>query len=110
MIIYNKLVRDNIPSIIEKDNKLCTILTLNGDQFLVELKKKLVEEAREVIDANSKDEIINEIADIHEIIGKLSEILEITKEEIQEAQNKKALKNGKFDKKILLVSVQTKNE
>ena len=42
--IYNKLVRDNIPEIIEKDHKECNIRILEKEEYFVELNKKLDEE------------------------------------------------------------------
>ena len=44
MKIYDKLVRDNIPQIIEKNNQVCKIKTLNNDEYLIELNKKIKEE------------------------------------------------------------------
>lgn len=37
--IYNKLVRDNISDIIEKDNETPYIRILSDDEFIIELKK-----------------------------------------------------------------------
>lgn len=110
MIKYNKLIRDNIPSIIEKDNKSCVVTVLDDEQFLVELKKKLVEESIEVTTANTRDELINELADIHEIVDKLKDIYTISQEEVDVIQLKKALKNGKFERKLYLISVEDKHE
>lgn len=109
-IIYNKLIRDNIPFIIENDNKSCVTTVLDDDQFLLELKNKLVEESKEVLGAETRDELINELADIQEIADKLKEVYMINQEEINVVQQKKALKNGKFDKKLFLVSVDEKHE
>lgn len=47
--VYNKLVRDNIPSIIENDGCKCVIKILNEKEYKVELYKKLQEETNEVI-------------------------------------------------------------
>ena len=41
---YHKLVRDNIPEIIKKDNAVAKIRVLNDEQFKRALKEKLVEE------------------------------------------------------------------
>lgn len=106
MITYNKLIRDNIPSIIEKDNKTCIVNILNDEQFLVELKRKLIEESTELSKANSRDELINELADIQEIIDKLKQEYGLVQEEINRVQSVKANKNGKFDKKLFLVAVE----
>ncbi|NTW96622.1 MAG: nucleoside triphosphate pyrophosphohydrolase [Erysipelotrichaceae bacterium] len=110
MITYNKIIRDNIPSIIEKDHKSCVVSVLDDEQFNLELKKKLIEEATEVLAATTREELIGEIADMHEIIDKLKEIYGIDDVEVSKVQRIKAEKNGKFEKKLFLVSVDDKHE
>jgi len=108
--MYNKLIRDNIPSIIMKDSKTCVVTVLNDDDFLIELKKKLIEESSEVSKAETRHDLINELADIQEIVDKLKDVYQIEQEEINVLQKNKALKNGKFDKKLFLISVDDKHE
>lgn len=110
MMTYNKLIRDNIPEIIEKDNKSCIVTVLSDVQFKAELKQKLIEEAKELSLAETRDELINELADIQEILDNVRRITKITQEEVIVYQNKKAVKNGRFDKKLLLVSVEESHE
>ena len=47
MPIYNKLVRDGIPEIIELDNKKYTMNVLKTAEHEVEIKRKFVEELKE---------------------------------------------------------------
>jgi predicted house-cleaning noncanonical NTP pyrophosphatase (MazG superfamily) len=110
MKLYNKLIRDNIPEIIEMDNKSCVISVLPDDQFKKELMKKLVEEANELSFALNKEELINELADIQEILDNVRRITEISQEEVIAYQNTKAKKNGTFDKKLFLISVDDHHE
>ena len=42
--IYNKLVRDHIPEIIESDGRKCTTEILSDDRWLQMLDAKLTEE------------------------------------------------------------------
>lgn len=100
--IYNKLVRDNIPEIIRNDNKICKIKTLNEQDYILELKKKLCEEAKEVFDANSKNEVVEELADVLEIIDALKDVYNLTNQDIQYIKEQKANKNGRFKEKIYL--------
>lgn len=106
MIIYKKLVRDNIPGIIEKEGKTSTILHLDDETFLIALKEKLVEEAREALQATSKTEMLSELADLQEVMDKLKELYDIEQTEVNMAQAVKAIKNGKFDQQLFLVSVE----
>ena len=101
-IVHNKLVRDRIPEIIEADHKQCKTHLLNNDEYIIELKKKLGEEAREVQEATDKTEMMKEIADVLEILDALKSACAITDEEVQAIKEKKAMKNGKFEKKIFL--------
>ena len=44
MKIYNKLVRDKIPEIIEADGKLCATHILSEEEYIAALEAKLNEE------------------------------------------------------------------
>lgn len=65
--IYNKLVRDNIPDIIEKDNEIPVTRILSIDEYRVELYKKLKEECNELISAKGRENILYEVADVFEV-------------------------------------------
>lgn len=43
-IVYNKLVRDKIPEIIEADGKTCEIEILSDDEYIKMVDAKLDEE------------------------------------------------------------------
>ena len=47
MKVHNKLVRDKIPEIIEKDGKTCVTHILSGEKYIVALETKLNEEVAE---------------------------------------------------------------
>mgnify|MGYP003191283125 CR=1 FL=1 len=104
--IYNKLVRDRIPEIIENDHKTCVTRTLNDEEYLKCLKSKLLEECHEVIDAEGED-IKKEIADVLEA---LENTLHIDHQEVLSIKQKKAHSNGAFDKKIYLEYVEDSYE
>lgn len=100
--IYNKLVRDNIPKIIENDNEIPIIKTLSDDEYKLELYKKLKEECNEAIEAKTNKEIIEELADILEIIKSISELNGENLDNVIEVAKQKRLKKGGFEKKIFL--------
>lgn len=100
--VYNKLIRDNIPTIMEREGKKFQIKTLDEENYLLELKKKLCEEANEVFTANSRKEIIEEMSDVLEIIDALKNIYHVSNDEINDVQQKKAIKNGKFEHRLYL--------
>ena len=71
--VYNKLVRDKIPNIIEEKGENPVIKVLNENDYKKELEKKLYEEYKEVIEA-SGDERIEELADMLEVIRALASL------------------------------------
>lgn len=105
MIRYNKLVRDNIPKIIENEGKKFKTRILDDKEYELELRKKLIEEAKELFEAKSIEEIINELADIYEIIEYLLIVNKIDKRSIDVSRFKKNMKNGSFEDKIFLEHV-----
>ncbi|MBT6646181.1 MAG: nucleoside triphosphate pyrophosphohydrolase, partial [Thaumarchaeota archaeon] len=78
MIKYNKAVRDKIPEIIKESGKNCNVKKLKDSEFLVELEKKLVEELSEYQESKNVDEL----ADILEVIYRISELKGITSDEL----------------------------
>lgn len=104
--IYNKLIRDRIPEIIENDYKTCATRILNDEEYLKCLKSKLLEECHEVMNAEGED-IKKEIADVLEA---LENTLHIDHQEVLSIKEKKARSNGAFDKKIYLEYVEDSYE
>jgi len=110
MPIYNKLIRDKIPEIINKDNKFYQIRQLTEKEYQQALRDKLVEEAKEVLTANTSHSLTEEIADIYEVLDSLINSYGLSKEEIVKVQRLKAESKGKFANKIQLISVVQKKE
>ena len=100
--IYNKLVRDNIPTIIEQDNEVPFTRILNDNDYKKELYKKLKEECDEVIDSKNTFELLEELADLLEVIKSIAQLEDKTIEDIIEIANQKRLKRGGFEKRIFL--------
>ena len=107
---FNKLIRDRIGEIIENEGKKYEIVTLNVQSFRFELKKKLVEEANEAMKTSTKEDLLNELADVFEVSEALMKELEITKEELFARKREKLQKNGGFEKRLFLVSVTEKED
>lgn len=99
--VYNKLVRDLIPEIIQKSGNRCVISTLDEQNYTLELEKKLLEEANEYI----ADKRAEELADILEVVYALAKLNGVSKEELEEIRLKKHEKRGGFSKRLFLQSV-----
>ena len=100
--IFNKLVRDNIPYIIESNNEVAVTRTLNDDEFRIELYKKLKEECNEVIGAKDTTQIMEELADVLEVLKSIAQLENKSIDDIISIADEKKLKRGGFEKKIFL--------
>lgn len=101
MKYYYKLVRNNIPTIIEESGKKCHIHIADDGEYLEMLYKKLLEESKEL--KFDKDE--EEIADLLEVIDAIVGVLKLDKNKIENIKKEKCAKRGSFDKKIILEAV-----
>jgi predicted house-cleaning noncanonical NTP pyrophosphatase (MazG superfamily) len=100
-ISYNKLVRDRIPGIIESSGKSCKTEILSNEEYLRMLDAKLDEELAEY----HKDQNIEELADILEVIRAVAIARGYTLEDLERVRAEKAAKRGGFEKRILLKEV-----
>ncbi len=101
-IVYNKLIRDKIVDIIEKDGKKAIVSTLNDEQYKIELLKKLLEEANEVANSSNSNEMLEELADVLEVIRYLAKINGKELNDIVAIADEKKEKRGGFDDKVFL--------
>ena len=71
--VFDKLVRDNIPSIIENNGEVAITEILKDEDYINELYKKLLEEANEVIDSKKPIDTLEELADVFEVLKAIAE-------------------------------------
>lgn len=105
MPTYNKLVRDDIPRIIEETGKSCRIRILEDEEYTKELKSKLLEEVNEYLSAKDSNEALEELADVLEVIGALTAVHGYSMEEADTLRAKKAEKRGGFRERVYLIDV-----
>lgn len=104
--IYNKLVRDLIPEIIENSGSECRTRILSDEEYLKMLDLKLDEELLEY----HQDQNIEELADLLELIQAATVARGYTIEELESVRAEKAKKRGGFYKKIFLIDVIEKDD
>ncbi|MFJ5334833.1 hypothetical protein ACIPTZ_07790 [Pectobacterium sp. CHL-2024] len=101
-IEYNKLVRNNIPDIINSHGEDVRLIKLKGDALISALKRKVIEEAFEINDAKTIDDIVEEMSDLQEVIIALQNELRISKSIVEQKRKDKAKKRGTFSSGVML--------
>ena len=101
---FAKLVRDKILKQTASHALKVESRTLDRKEYIEELKKKLVEETNELLNAK-EDELTGELADIQEILDYLLEELDTSKKELNRKQQEKIEKSGAFKNKTFIETV-----
>lgn len=102
-IYYNKLVWDLVPDIIREKGKDCEVRVLTDEEFEIELMKKVEEEASALPETTTRQELIDELADIVTVIEYIKTLKNITELELADALERHTHKRGRFEKKLFLV-------
>lgn len=98
MKVFDKLIRDRIPEIIENSGNHCEVEVVNDDVALEYLYKKLQEEVDELVE----DKNLEEIADVVEVLFAIGGKYGYSEYDILKMRNEKRAKSGGFDKNIVL--------
>ncbi|MFH0853627.1 MAG: nucleoside triphosphate pyrophosphohydrolase [bacterium] len=102
-ITYNKLVRDFIPEIVKEDGMRAEVKILDDIDYVKALNEKLVEEAKELVNAPDENAIKNEIIDLYEVLYAMEKFHGFRHSELIDLQEKKRNERGGFKKKIFLI-------
>ena len=105
-MIYQKLVRDKIPEIIRSQGEYPVFRVLEEEEFFSRLREKLDEEVTEF----HKEENLEELADILEVVFTLADTLGYSTAELMECCQQKREKRGSFRDRIFLVAKETAHE
>lgn len=101
MKIYNKLVRDRIPEIISSRGQVCSTRTLTDEEYLQALSRKLDEELAEYHESGDMEELADLLEVVYAIVAAKGQSIQA----LHEIMDKKAAERGRFEEKILLLSV-----
>ena len=99
---HQKLIRDKIPEKIKSTGDDYKTRILGKVEFEKELKKKLVEESKELF-KTSKEELLNELADVLELTKSIASHYKIPFSRVEKFQEEKRKKRGGFKKKLFLI-------
>lgn len=110
-MMYQKLVRNNIPAIIEKSGETCVTRKLTDKEYETALTEKLHEEVNELLEAYTAKErnvldCAEEMADVMEVMYAMGKTCAVSKRDIEQTRSQKAAEKGTFSKKIFLVSTE----
>jgi len=75
---------------------------LDDKQFSLALKEKLVEEAKELLEAKTQEEILNELSDVPELVESIAVNNKLIITEVEKQKLAKKEKRGGFEKKLFL--------
>jgi predicted house-cleaning noncanonical NTP pyrophosphatase (MazG superfamily) len=99
---YNKLIRDRIPEIIQRDGRQCGVEIMSEQDYVQALKHKLVEEAQEAA-AAKPEELVKELADLYQVIDSLMTACGIDRETVHAIQEKRRESRGGFSQRLRLL-------
>lgn len=102
---FSKLVRDKVVDQQIASGAKPNYRKLEPEDHKRELINKLIEEAREV-EQSSPEEVINEIADVQQIIDDLRVLYNLTADDVAAAQKRKNEKNGAFAEGLYIESLE----
>lgn len=102
MKIFNKLVRDKIPQVIEAAGKKCNKRIADKEEHYKLLEEKLKEEVGEFLE----DKNLEELADVLEVVSALAKMLGHSDEELFKMREEKKSERGGFEEGIVLLNVE----
>jgi predicted house-cleaning noncanonical NTP pyrophosphatase (MazG superfamily) len=101
MKIYNKLVRDKIPQVIESSGRKCDIRIADKHEQYALLEAKLQEEVSEFLEAKN----LEELADVMEVLFGLAQSLGYSEADLIRKREEKRKERGGFREGIVLGKV-----
>jgi predicted house-cleaning noncanonical NTP pyrophosphatase (MazG superfamily) len=101
-IRYGKLIRDRIPEIMDGEGVRYEVVELDDDAFRAALLVKLTEEAEEIVAASSTPELVEEIADLYEVLDALLVQRGIAAHTVSDVQRQRREERGGFDRQLEL--------
>jgi predicted house-cleaning noncanonical NTP pyrophosphatase (MazG superfamily) len=105
-IFINKLVRDKVVGKLEEEKITCVVHKMNIGEYLYFLKKKSLEEAKEIVRTKRKQELLEELADFFDVFEKIMKEYNISMLRIVEESKKLKEILGGLSKKLFLVDIK----
>ena len=103
---YNKLVRDKMVERSEATGSIVHWQKLNDKDFEQALRIKCMEEAEEIFSAGTKQDLLEELADMLEIMNAFCDIYEVTLQDVVAIQKEKYQERGGFKDHIFISTAE----
>lgn len=106
--VFDKLVRDKTVERLQSVGAVVHAQRLSSHEHVKELKKKLVEEAREVMDvmdAADANELVCELADVYEVLEMLLKTTGVSLQQVQQQQQERRTRRGGFEQGVKITQV-----
>ncbi|WP_405941584.1 hypothetical protein [Streptomyces sp. NBC_00207] len=99
-----KLIRDRIPEIAAARGQHLDTRVADTAEAAELLVAKLEEEALEVAEADNRDDLLTELADVLEALYALTQICGWTLDDLEAARIRKHAERGGFDRQLVLTT------
>ena len=101
-ITYDKLIRDRIPEIMDRDGVRYEVDELESDSYREALAAKVVEEAEELRAASAREDVVKELADVLEVLEAVMRFDGIDMGEVRTVQAVRREARGGFERRLRL--------
>lgn len=102
--VYQKLIRDKILDHMLSQGEQPKHHILNDHDYLLELKKKILEEGSEIA-LDDHDKLLSELADLQEVLDCMIAAIGENSQAVKAVQDKKNSKLGSFGKRVFIDTV-----
>ncbi|TXI55839.1 MAG: phosphoribosyl-ATP pyrophosphohydrolase [Mycobacterium sp.] len=101
-----KLVRDGTPELIQQSGRTPRFSVLGESDFRGALRDKLDEEATELRCADTRDEVLDEAADVLEVLSEIVALHKISLDAVVARAHAKRSQRGGFTRRLWLEGVE----
>ena len=102
-----KLVRDRVPELLAVEGVRITTEPLDDASFASALRSKLVEEASEVAQSADASALLEELADVYEVLTTLLDLEGLSEADLVERAAAKRATHGGFTLRLWSTSVES---
>ena len=92
-----------MPAQIAHRGEYFEMVRLDGEALVAALRRKLLEEALEALDASTGSDLVGELADVQEVVRAIAKEIEVSPQQLEEERLRKLKKRGGFEEGYMLL-------